>query len=187
MDMENVKQRMKERGVTQEDLAKALRIHPTAVSKMLAGKRGVKAKEAALISELLEIKNVGYSPMRELPVIERTAAANWSDAVGDSEETMACPDESIAQNAFIIEVDGDSMAKIAPEGSRVVVDPTDRDLVEGKSYVIVNGDSEPTFATYMSNPARLEPCSTDPDQKAVLPGQDQFVIVGRVAWAMQRL
>lgn len=185
--MEHVRQRMKERGISQEDLAAELRIHPTAVSKMLKGKRGVKAHEAAIISELLEIKNVGYSPTRELPVIGRVSAGDWRDAIEQSEERMACPDDCIAQDAFIVEVDGDSMDKIVPHGGRIVVDPSDLDLVEGKSYIIRNESGETTFKTYMANPARLEPCSNNPEHKPIYPGQDQFLIIGRVVWAMQRL
>lgn len=185
--MEQIKRRMRERGVTQAALATALRIHPTAVSKLLSGKRDISASEAAIISRMLEIENVGYSPVRELPVIGRVSAGEWRDALGGATETMICPDERIADAAFVIEVDGDSMDKIVPNGGRIVVDPTDLDLVEGKAYVVRNGGGETTFKLFMANPARLEPCSNNPGHCAIFPGQDQFQIIGRVVWAMQRL
>lgn len=187
MDITVIRQRMKERGVSQARLAAELGIDASAVSKILTGVRGIKVKEAAIISRLLEISNLGYSPMRELPVIGRVSAGDWREAIGATGETMICPDESISQDAFVIEVDGDSMDRVVGDGGRIVVDPTDLALVEGKAYVVRNGSGETTFKTYMANPARLEPCSTNPAHKAIYPGQDQFVIIGRVVWAMQRL
>jgi repressor LexA len=187
MDMEAVKARMKERGITQKMLAEALGIHQSGVSLMLRGERGVSAKEAAIISRMLEIENVGYSPVRELPVIGRVSAGNWREAVEDATETMACPEEGISQSAFVIEVDGDSMDEIVPDGGRIVVDPTDLDLIDGKAYVVRNGDGDTTFKVFRANPARLEPCSSNPNHHTIYPGQDMFLIVGRVVWAMQRL
>lgn len=186
MDMEEVRRRMAERGITQEQLGEALQLGQSAVSRLLNGKRGIKAHEAAIISTMLQIENVGYSPRRELPVIGRVAAGSWKDAIEDVTETMICPDDSVSQNAFVVVVDGDSMDKVVPDGGRIVVDPTDLALVDGKEYVVRNGDGETTFKRYHSNPARLEPCSHNPDHHTIFPGQDMFIVVGRVVWVMQR-
>ena len=54
------------------------------------------------------------------------------------------------------------------------------DLVNGGYYIIRNGDGETTFKRYIENPARLEPCSSNPEHQAIYPGQSPFEVIGRV-------
>lgn len=185
--MEEVRRRMKERGLNQEQVAKALGIHQSAVSNMLRGKRGISASEAADLSRLLEIEHIGYTPRRDLPVIGRVSAGNWREAVEEATETMPCPDLAVSKHAFIIEVDGDSMDEVVPDGGRIVVDPCDLDLIDGKAYVVRNQDGDTTFKRYRASPARLEPCSSNPIHDSIYPGRDMFQVVGRVVWAMHRI
>lgn len=55
-------------------------------------------------------------------------------------------------------VRGDSMDRISPDGSTILIDRSDRELIAGKAYVFsVRG--EVTFKLFRSNPARLQPHS----------------------------
>jgi SOS-response transcriptional repressor LexA len=58
-------------------------------------------------------------------------------------------------------VRGDSMDRISPDGSTIVINKADRTLVSGKPYVFcVRG--EVTFKLWRPEPARLAPYSTNP-------------------------
>jgi repressor LexA len=92
---------------------------------------------------------------------------------------MPSPDRTLSRDAFVVIVEGDSMNLVAQEGEGVFVDPNDLDLIAGKFYIIRNGEGETTFKRYMDNPARLEPCSTNPSHQTVYPGRDVFTVVGR--------
>jgi SOS-response transcriptional repressor LexA len=92
---------------------------------------------------------------------------------------MPSPDKALSAKSFVVLVEGDSMDKVAASGDGVIVDPTDLDLVSGKYYVVRNGEGETTFKRYRENPARLEPCSTNPAHQTIYPGRDTFTVIGR--------
>jgi len=81
---------------------------------------------------------------------------------------------------FILQIDGDSMNKIAPDGSYIVVDRSDRTLIAGKSYIFaINGEA--TFKRYRAKPLRLEPLSFNPDHSYIeLENLGDIQVVGRV-------
>lgn len=79
---------------------------------------------------------------------------------------------------FALRVDGDSMDLIAPDGSIIFVDRSDRDLVNERFYVFQGSDGA-TFKQYMADPNRLEPYSTNKAHKTKYPKRELFVI-GRV-------
>src|SRR3546814_12303271 len=59
MDMDLVKKRKEELGLTNKDIAAALKIDVSAVSKLLSGKRQLKANEAQILADLLKIDAIG--------------------------------------------------------------------------------------------------------------------------------
>src|SRR3546814_3280135 len=61
MDMDLVKKRKEELGLTNKDIAAALKIDVSAVSKLLSGKRQLKANEAQILADLLKIDAIGRS------------------------------------------------------------------------------------------------------------------------------
>lgn len=95
---------------------------------------------------------------------------------GSAEEYIAMnyPRESL----IALRVHGESMNRLAQEGSTIIVDYEDRDLVSGKLYVFKTADGEAAFKRYRSNPVRFEPVSTE-EHDTIFPSGDWFV-VGRV-------
>ncbi len=81
-------------------------------------------------------------------------------------------------NHIALTVDGDSMNLLAPEGSIIIVDFTDRDLRPGKDYVFRMND-QATFKRWREDPPRLEPRSTNQEHETIFP-DGEFDIVGRV-------
>jgi SOS-response transcriptional repressor LexA len=83
---------------------------------------------------------------------------------------------------FALTVEGDSMDRISPEGSTIVVNRADRSLVSGKPYVFSNR-GEVTFKLWRPEPARLAPFSTNPVHEPVYVksrADAEKLVVGRV-------
>jgi len=125
-------------------------------------------------------------PLGSIPIIGQVAAGNWRQAVQRPIASMPKPDPSVPPQAFALRVTGDSMDKLVEDGGTVIVDPQDKDLFPGRYYVIINGDGETTFKQFKSDPARLVPCSWNPDHHEI-PIGSQFEIVGRVIWRASRM
>lgn len=145
-----------------ERLAKALDVDPT---------------------ELMVAKPV--AEVREIPLVGRIAAGNWREAIEVPLRYVSVA--GAPRDAFALEPEGDSMNVILPDGGYVVIDPNDADLREGKIYAVMNGEGETTLKRYRSNPARLEPCSTNPEHQPINLGRENFSVVGRAINAVQDL
>lgn len=78
-----------------------------------------------------------------------------------------------------LEVEGDSMDRIAPPGSIIFVDRSDDRLVAGRYYVFATESGDATFKQYRSKPDRLQPYSTNPDHETIHP-RTELVVIGRV-------
>lgn len=154
---------------------------PPPFRKWLHGKRQLKASEADILRQYLGVKEAERSEREVLlPVVGLVSAGNWQEGFESVKDWVPRPDRSLSTASFVVEIEGDSMDRIAAEGEQVIVDPRDLDLIAGKFYVIRNGSGETTFKRYCDNPARLEPCSNNPAHKTILIGQEGFSVVGRV-------
>lgn len=82
---------------------------------------------------------------------------------------------------FATDVRGDSMDRVSPEGSRVFVNASDRTLVAGR-YYLFSLRGETTYKRYYDDPVqRLEPFSTNPENRAIFLTKDHgWAVVGRV-------
>lgn len=86
-----------------------------------------------------------------------------------------------AGDFFATRVEGDSMDRVSPPGSIIVVDRNDKALVSGKCYVFAI-DGKTTFKMYMSgDPPYLAPHSTNPSNPPIIiKRKGDIEIVGRV-------
>lgn len=110
-------------------------------------------------------ENVG----RSVPVISWVAASRHADPGYVDERSDAQQlfiDQPVSERAFALKVVGDSMNYIAPEGSLIIVDPAERDLIPRKFYVFADEEGA-TFKRYMRDPDRLEPFSSNPVHEAL--------------------
>lgn len=86
---------------------------------------------------------------------------------------------------FALRVEGNSMDRISPEGSTIVVDRTDKQLVGGKPYVFSLRGGEATYKLWHpptpAEPAYLEPHSWDNSNKPqFIKRMKDLFVVGRV-------
>lgn len=184
MDIETIRELMRERGYNQADLAELIGIDPTAISKRMTGKRNFKLHEMRKIEAWLgaptEPTSLSGLSVRTIPIIGQVAAGSYKEAV--QRPLGALPVTSdVAKNSIALRVDGDSMDLEIDDGGTVIVDLDDRTLFPGKLYVILNADGDATFKQFESEPARLEPRSTNPAHRAIVMGDGQpFTVFGRV-------
>ena len=81
---------------------------------------------------------------------------------------------------FALRVEGDSMDRYSPDGSVIVVNRQDRELILGLCYVF-SLRGETTYKLWQPNPARLTPYSTNPvHQPIFIKRQKDIEVVGRV-------
>lgn len=87
---------------------------------------------------------------------------------------------------FALIVDGDSMNALVPNGARVIVDESDRGLVNGKPYVI-SFRGETSMKLWKPNPPRFAPWSFNPLHEPVYVKSKEAaekMVVGRVKRAV---
>jgi phage repressor protein C with HTH and peptisase S24 domain len=86
-----------------------------------------------------------------------------------------------AGDFFATKVEGDSMDRVSPPGSIIIVDRNDKMLVSGKCYVFAVG-GKTTFKMYMAgDPPYLAPHSTNPINPPIfIKRKADIEIVGRV-------
>lgn len=78
-----------------------------------------------------------------------------------------------------LQVDGDSMNRVAPDGAIILVDRADDRLIDGRFYIFALGNGDATFKMFKRNPNRLQPYSTNPDHMATPADRDDLYVFGR--------
>lgn len=121
---------------------------------------------------------------RLIPLVSWVAASNFADAesITASEVDRYIPVTGLDDGDYIaLDVKGDSMNLIAPDGSVIVANRRDKNLVDKKFYVIATENGgETTFKQYRSDfPPRLAPYSSNLDHQAINI-QEPMRVVGRV-------
>ncbi len=171
---ELAKARMKEVGITQENLAERLGITQGAIGHWLNGRREPSIKDIAKIMKILGMSelvlnpdgtftNVGidanvsyiapYSPGNKYPVLSKVQAGAWAEAcevytLKDIDLWLES-DAHVQGDAFWLEVEGDSMTAPAgisiPEGTYVLFD-TGREAINNSLVIAkLQESNEATF------------------------------------------
>lgn len=117
-----------------------------------------------------------------VPLVSWVAAGDFGQA-DVAEPIHECPRIKVAglhEGRWIaLRVEGDSMDRISPPGSVILVDTTDKSLIANACYVIANEHGEATYKRYRPAPDRFEPVSTNKELDAIFP-KGAVAVVGRV-------
>ncbi|RWB29621.1 MAG: transcriptional regulator [Mesorhizobium sp.] len=129
-----------------------------------------------------ERADMEFPGLVRVPVISMVSAGNLRDQPGvtssDIERWIHVADVP-AGDWIALGVDGDSMNRIAPDGSTILVNRADDRLIDGKYYVFSLGGGEATFKRYKREPKPLlQPFSTNPDHVSI-PATDDLYVFGR--------
>lgn len=170
---------LREAGVPKSVIAKKLVVAPSAVSALYSGMRTLKHDEAMKLRALLP-----EPATREVPLIGLSGAGKWLEAIEATRETITIPSNMAGK--FAVEIVGDSVDLLMPEGSIAIIDPEDRDVKVGRLYLLMNADGEATIKRFRVDPARFEPVSNNPEYVPFLVGSFDFRVIGRVTSGMMR-
>lgn len=163
----------------QKEIAEELGIAPPRVNEMLKGKRRIQQREMPILAKLFGMQDAEDSNVRLIKRVGRVPASSLRQALAETTDTIEVG-AGVPKGSIALEVDGESMNKIAPFGCDVIVDLDDKSLFADDLYVLANDEGELTFKRYVENPARLVPLSTDPSHVEIKLGAQPIQIVGRV-------
>lgn len=149
-----------------------------------AALRAIAAAANRTVDEMLGIQGPatvveGYE-VRWVPLIGLAPASSWREAIALPMGEVSVRADKAGRSAFAVEIKGDSMDKLLPEGGWAVVDPDQTNLYDNRVYLVCNGEYEATVKRYKSNPARLEPCSYNPEHETFMIAPHAVNVVGRV-------
>ncbi|MGA7807476.1 LexA family transcriptional regulator [Bradyrhizobium sp.] len=190
-------------GMSQSDLARRLseriggEVDRSKVNKMVLGRRKVSADELFAIEEI-----TGYpapatlrAPQRserlpaklvQVPLLDTVTAGRLKAPSSQIpiEDVPLLAFTDLGRGEFFalrLEDDADSMDRVSPPGSIVIVNKADRQLRTGKFYIF-SIDGETTYKMWQDgDPAYLSPYSTNPAHKPVfIRKKRDFDVIGRV-------
>ena len=127
----------------------------------------------------------------EIPMVSMVSAGRMRDQPGvlpsDIEKHIHLDD--LPKGDWIaLTVDGDSMNRLAPEGSILIVNRADSTLLDGRYYVFALDGGQATFKTYRRDPERLQPYSTNPDHMSIpIEQHADLYVFGRVRRVIQEV
>lgn len=190
---ERIRQYRQVRGLSQPELGDRVGVGQTTISSWERG-RTVPTREMVVrvadalgvpptdIERLTEEASLQFR-FKEVPVISWVSAGRLSDPgqlLNSSGQRLLLADLP-AGEYFATDVRGDSMDRISPEGSRLIVNAADRTPVAGR-YYIFSLRGETTFKRYADDPVvRFEPFSTNPANQIIFAKSDSsWMTVGRV-------
>lgn len=172
----------KRAGLTQQQLAEKIGVTQQTIWYYENDRREMKSSvlvelSKALgcsVSELLGLGNmrgvVNTSPSQShhMPLVGRIAAGTPREAIYQAGETHGVPEELWQQhpNGFWLSVSGNSMNRLFPEGTLVLIDPDEEVRNGDVAVVFVNGDDATLKRVYFDGETvRLHPESYDLDYR----------------------
>lgn len=174
-----IKAAAKDKRITQARLAEVAGItSQSAISNLFKGKRKLTIVESVKLKAFLELDE--GEPIQWVPLIGLASAGQWNDATQLAARNLPMPAGVAGKRAFAVEIKGDSMDKLLPEGGWAVVDPDQRRLFAGKVYLIANDEHETTIKRYVGEPARFEPVSHNPMHEPFELQDQRHAVIGRI-------
>lgn len=178
---------MERRGITQGALARAAGTTQQQIGKLVHGEREMTALWAERLAGPLRTSPelLVFPGLRRFraPVLSWVSAGQLIHQEGvkktDIKRYVLLADLPKG-DWIVLEVQGDSMDRVAPDGSYICVNLDDQRVVNDKFYVFGTAAGEATFKRYRSGtPPRLQPYSTNPDHETIQMS-DEMLVVGRV-------
>lgn len=135
------------------------------------------------VEPMFEVPTRQKRPDRVVPILSWVSAGQVAD-IGNLEDLGVVERMTVSGlpegQYFATEVKGDSMDRVSPQGSKIIVNVAERRPIAG-GYYIFSKDGETTYKRYYDFPIkRLEPYSLNPDNKTIFLIDGEWTVVGRV-------
>jgi transcriptional regulator with XRE-family HTH domain len=172
------------KGLTLEQLAEKSGFSVGYISRMASSHRNVSLKNLQKLADALGVDArdlISKPEARGVPILSWVSAGIMlcEDAIDEAIGTISVGDLDPAGDWIALRVTGDSMNRISPPDSVILVDRNDKRLVPNACYVIDDGTGAATYKRYRSSPPRFEPVSTNAVHEAIFP-ENQPTVIGRV-------
>lgn len=182
-----VRDALEHANISQAELArrlferKAISADDRSMVNKMASFRDVTADEALAIAEVtgfpLYTEN---SDTHQVPLIATVSAgALMSEDFRDDIISTLTVGNIGPGDWIALKVTGDSMDRISPPNSIIIINRRDKRLVANACYVIADEDGGTTYKRYRPDPIRFEPVSTNPQHEPIFPDHEP-TIIGRV-------
>lgn len=192
-----VKQLRDGRGWTQADLADQIGVQWQTISRIENAKTRIMPKHERNLAKALEVPvsalyaepdsdQVAEDEREtvEVPLLARISASSFrqQDGVKPADIERHIKVSHLPKGDwFALSVEGDSMNRVAPEGSIIIVNRADEQLVDGGFYVFSLDDGEATFKRFKREPTpMIVPFSWSPDHYSIPVGDRDLYVFGRV-------
>lgn len=166
-------------GMTQQQVAAAIGVTTTGYQNWEYGNTPIKATALRELAKLFgcttdyllnisDIKVAVPSATRMLPVFGSISAGTPREALMQSDVMHETPERLYLEHerAFWLTVSGNSMNRLFPDGSLVLIDPDEEVRNGDVAVVFVNGDDATLKRVYFEeNAIRLHPESYDPEYR----------------------
>lgn len=198
--MNNLKNARQRKGMTQSQLAQAFGSTLTTIQRYENGSRGLDSEKLLRLGEILGC-SVGYllgveewdeqdPNYIDVPLYGSIAAGEPIEMIPtDDSHSIPVAVHKKYPKAFLLEVKGESMNKVLPNGSYALIEPCSDVDRDGKPYAVcVNGyDATIKRVRRLENGFELVPDSTDPTFHAEVfdysvEGTKTITVIGRVVW-----
>jgi SOS-response transcriptional repressor LexA len=156
-------------------------IDRAAVNKMILDKRRVSGDEMLAIEEITGFPAPVETKAMPVPLLSWVSAGRLADVEGVSAaeiERWINVADLPAGDWIALVTNGDSMDLIAPDGSTILINRRERQLVP-EGFFVIETEEGATFKRYRTKPQRFEPFSTNRAHQAIFP-EGRVRVVGRV-------
>lgn len=175
-----------ERGLTQQGLANRLNVDRSMIARYETGKHVMSPDVIQRAADVFGVRpsfiQFGDEGAQIVPVIAWVAAGDLADVTSQIPEGTETIEISGLEpgDYFATRVSGDSMDRLSPPGSLILVNRAEREPIRGRRYIF-SRRGETTYKRFESNPRRLVPESTNPMHEPIFPNsEEEWTVIGRV-------
>lgn len=190
-----IERRLRELGISAIDAANSEGLERNYIRDLLEGKKTSFSQSMApkvakalqwgladLLGDQALPKRRDDDDITRVPLLDSVAAGKLSGPLSQIDTTAAdvLSFSGLGRGEwFALRVEGDSMDRLSPEGSVIIVNKADRVLLPGKCYVFsLRGLT--TYKVWQARPDRISPLSTNPSHQPVFIKKRDMEVVGRV-------
>lgn len=176
---------------TQAQLAKRLKVSQSSISKWISELQSPNKRQWDAVEELIardpklrHLSGEARPHITEIPLLSWVSAGQLADAQSqipvEDVPLLAFADLGVGE-FFALRVEGDSMDRVSPEGSVIVINRADKALIPGRCYVFGLHGQTTYKRWHGGEPPYLAPFSTNPlNEPIFVRKKKDFEVIGRV-------